>query len=481
MNIREYFTILFLMISFISLGQNETEALNFSHFSPTGTARFASMGGAFGALGADLSTMATNPAGTGLYRKSEIGVSTIWSNNNTTTNYNGEINSVDKLSFQMANIGFITVNPTGNNTGWKSLNFGFAYNQLKDYNQSFVVSGDNYSSSMLDFQTDLLNERPNDYNTNAFYNADVVFWDDVDNTYYNDFNYKGANYYGTNQLHQVQTTGYAGEYDINMSGNYNDFLYFGATIGIQNIRYSNTTTHTEHAFNDTIALKNFESVDYLDARGNGFNLKLGMLVKLTHLLRIGVAYHTPTIYNFKYDYWTDVNATLNLGGDNFISKGESPYGSYNWELNSPARYMLSSAVVISRIAIVSGEIEYADYSKLSITATDYLFDEANKSINNIYKGVINARVGAEIRLWLLSLRAGAAYFDSPYQKTEANSEAYKLIYTGGIGINAGNLYFDATYKYSTSNEFYYMYGYEDSKVAVNNINNNFVATIGYRF
>ena len=40
-----------------------------------GTARYVGMGGALGALGADLSVMSSNPAGTGLYRKSDVAIS----------------------------------------------------------------------------------------------------------------------------------------------------------------------------------------------------------------------------------------------------------------------------------------------------------------------------------------------------------------------------------------------------------------------
>jgi hypothetical protein len=40
-----------------------------------GTARFVGMGGAMDALGADISTISTNPAGIGLFRRSYIGVS----------------------------------------------------------------------------------------------------------------------------------------------------------------------------------------------------------------------------------------------------------------------------------------------------------------------------------------------------------------------------------------------------------------------
>ena len=39
-----------------------------------GTARYVGMGGAMGALGADLGVMGWNPAGIGLYRKSDVGL-----------------------------------------------------------------------------------------------------------------------------------------------------------------------------------------------------------------------------------------------------------------------------------------------------------------------------------------------------------------------------------------------------------------------
>lgn len=37
-----------------------------------GTARFVGMGGAMGALGGDMSTIATNPAGIGIYRSNDV-------------------------------------------------------------------------------------------------------------------------------------------------------------------------------------------------------------------------------------------------------------------------------------------------------------------------------------------------------------------------------------------------------------------------
>ena len=58
----------------VLLGQSAIDAYQLSQGDLKGTARFVSMGGAFGALGGDLSTLNQNPAGIGVYRSSEIGV-----------------------------------------------------------------------------------------------------------------------------------------------------------------------------------------------------------------------------------------------------------------------------------------------------------------------------------------------------------------------------------------------------------------------
>jgi len=473
--------LLLFTITIISNGQNEYDALLFSHFTPTLTARYTSMGGAFSALGADLSTIATNPAGTGLFRKNIVNVSTSWNNQKTITQYNNETNLVKDNSFQLSNIGFITSNLTGNLSGWKAINFGFSYNNLNNYNRSFLATGNNYTSSLLDFHTDYLNNNPNDYENNAYYQAKIVFWDSVSSRYYNDYNYNGGNYYGSRQSHFVETNGYAGEYNINLSSNYNDFLFLGATIGIPHISYFNTTKHSEKAFNDTIALKDFISYDYLDARGTGINLKLGVLLKITQIFRVGLAFHTPTSYSFNYNYWTDVYGNIDLGEGAFSTVGKSPHSNYDWNLHTPAKYIISAATVLNKKAIISGELEYINYSKLKLNSYNYAFENENNNIKKIYKSTFNLRLGAEFRIWLLGLRMGFFYIDSPYKSTEDNKNSYKTGYSCGIGTNINGLFFDFAYSYMQNNEQYYMYGYTDSKVNLTNKSNKFVTTLGYRF
>ena len=63
--------------------QTPGDLLNLSQYNYSfGTARSAALGGAFTSLGADLSSMNINPAGLGIYRGSEVGISPslTWSN-----------------------------------------------------------------------------------------------------------------------------------------------------------------------------------------------------------------------------------------------------------------------------------------------------------------------------------------------------------------------------------------------------------------
>src|SRR5512137_1242887 len=80
--------IIFLTISGL-FAQNVDDALRYSQIFYTGTARFMSMGGAFTALGGDLSTLSQNPAGIGVFRSSEISLSPQLFYNNTSASFNG--------------------------------------------------------------------------------------------------------------------------------------------------------------------------------------------------------------------------------------------------------------------------------------------------------------------------------------------------------------------------------------------------------
>ena len=75
-----YLLCLFLSINYLSISQTYEDVLRYNSFNHEGTSRFNSMGGAFGALGGDISAISINPASSSVFLDSEIGITLKYKN-----------------------------------------------------------------------------------------------------------------------------------------------------------------------------------------------------------------------------------------------------------------------------------------------------------------------------------------------------------------------------------------------------------------
>ena len=103
-----------ISVPFAASAQTAVEALEFTQSDMKGTARFMSMGGAFTALGGDLSTLTQNPGGIGIYRSNEVGVTMdidIMSSKSETQGYKM---TNDMTKVYCPNFGYIGTWRTGN-------------------------------------------------------------------------------------------------------------------------------------------------------------------------------------------------------------------------------------------------------------------------------------------------------------------------------------------------------------------------------
>src|SRR3972149_5062942 len=88
--------------------QNDIDALRYSQISFGGTARFSSMAGSMSALGGDISALNFNPAGIGIFRKSEFSITPAIFTQRTSSTYYSSNSTDRKLNFNLGNIGFVT-------------------------------------------------------------------------------------------------------------------------------------------------------------------------------------------------------------------------------------------------------------------------------------------------------------------------------------------------------------------------------------
>lgn len=205
--------------------QLATEDLN-------GTARYIGMGGAMEALGADISTMSTNPAGIGLFRKSWAGVSGGVTFQKGTGEYNPSVvNSVGSFKDNVTNadlnqLGFVYSTQCGQQS-W--FNLGLNYHKSRNFNMISNALNTLDGLSSVNYMTAARLAAYEEYSM-----ADVVNWAVINENLstevtpagekpYWDYGSRGADaYFGTNK-----NEGYISEFDVNFSGNFNNRVFLG--------------------------------------------------------------------------------------------------------------------------------------------------------------------------------------------------------------------------------------------------------------
>ncbi|MBN2892706.1 MAG: hypothetical protein JXL97_12635 [Bacteroidales bacterium] len=478
-----------IFLGFIGFSQNEVDAFRFSEAFYGGTARSMSMGGAFGALGADLSTASTNPAGIGVYKNSSLSFSPSVNMNNTNASFAGTNATNDKLSMMFNNVG-LTFGIRDKDGTLKALNFAFGYNRYNNFAQNYNITGVNNNGSMLDaLMFDANGTHPDFLNAYTTFPAwDTWLLDTLPGTlkYTNPLWWTQTGddkpLYGQTVSKTGQVKGGGGETFFTGAINYNDFFYFGATIGLQSFSYNSMTVYTESSFVDNDDLKSFSYTENLTDNGTGINMKLGFLLRPADFIRFGAAIHTPTYFDINDKYSVTANSYWNSPDANgyYNYESDSPSNNYNFTLLTPMRLMGNLGIIIGKFALIGVDYEYVDYSTMRLSASDYMFTDENENIREDFKPAHNLKGGVELRLGMMSLRGGYAYFGNPYN----NENSYeKSQITGGIGFSSKNVYVDFAYIHDVKTYNVYFYnGYPVEPVPELTAKNGIInITMGLRF
>jgi hypothetical protein len=488
------------LITGVAVSQNLDDALRYSQVFYSGTARFNAMGGAFTALGADMSTLSQNPAGIGMYRSSEFSFTPSLDFAKSTTTF-GNISEdyINKFNFGQAGYVANVFQNVSNNKSF-IFNVGIAYNRTNNLNQQILVSGINNTSSIADSWVM--------YSNGTYYRDltgaegiayDVWVIDTITgsggNRYGTVYSYWGDNssIYGQKMKRTITYEGSLGELALSFGGNYSDKIYFGATLGINKLRFSSYSEHAETTDKQLPSkFRSLNFVEYYENDGAGFTFKLGAIVKPVEMLRIGVAFHTPTYYKIsEYFYdsfsakFTDVDLDMDRDKNNFSFKSDP--NRYNYALRTPLRVLTGVAVQIQKFALLSVDYEYLDYGSalFSQTGDGYNYSDKNRDIKNSLTTASNIRVGGELRLNNLYLRSGYGYYGKPYKANELNANLDYRTISGGIGFRAKNVSFDfayVNYKSIQNNLLYQLpSNFNAAGYDLTTEKNSFTLTLGAKF
>ncbi len=547
-------------------------AMDGFRFCPTdikGTARFMSMGGAFGALGADLTTLSYNPAGIGVYRASDIGVTVNLDCQNAAATSMDNKSTLSQTKFLLNNIGGVATIRL-NSSVVPNFNIGFTYNKAASFNGSVRGSIPQLRNSITNYIAGVSNHydvtvgdvefnqhtgydpyNPNDGGLAAPW-ISILGYDSYFVTPEGDPDYpnwQGQWREGTsgNGAFTETVTGSINEYNIAFGGNFANLVYWGMDFGIIGLDYNLSTVWGERmtgAYVDTgggvagrmdsnIALSNYYGVS-----GNGFNYKLGVIVKPIQELRFGFAFHTPTWYSIEENY--SAETTFTYDNANRHTRSNTPMGYNEYNLRTPWRFIASIAGVVGHRIILSADYDWQSYNHMhfspyssysyggdwdwwddpwdwyapaqqqTATATragepfvNDPFAETNADVKEYYQTSSTLRVGAEYRVTpRFSVRAGYAYTSSPVRSKAKSGE--ETIYTSGtltsytfddninyitcgLGYNFKSFYTDLAYVWKHRTGTWHAYtpdptnpGLEPS-AKVGYTNNQIVLSMGFKF
>ncbi|PID94260.1 MAG: hypothetical protein CSA95_03595 [Bacteroidetes bacterium] len=487
-----YFKPLVAMVLFMTWvgwaeAQTSEDALRYSTLSyGVSTARSQAMAGAFGALGADLSTLSTNPAGIAVYKRSVVSFTPSLYVGEVTSSYQGSQSHDNKYNFNIGSAGFVVVGKRRKNEALRNFQFGFGVNRTNNFHNRMLAEGFNRESSIRTMWGDYANTEGslNPFDTELAVNTGLLFYDSVSGQYLHDVTYGGLHEGYVAQQKFVVTSGSMNEVVFSTGLNLYDKLYVGATLGLPYLRYSSSATFVEDDIHDSIPY--FSALSYkeeLTTSGGGFNFKLGVIYKPVYWLRLGGAIHTPTFFNGMSDEWSSELAAFYDRNQNEVENATAlASGSYDYALQTPMRLMGSVAVVIGKVGLISGEYAYVDYAKAKFRSEDNGFYNVNKTIANSYRVGHNVKVGTEWMVMpLVKVRAGYAYFGSPYL-SEVNSGGKRQMVSFGLGFGDQDFFANLAFSHYFFEREYYMYSSEYTQPVQNKyISNQALLTLGFRF
>lgn len=526
-------TALAIAVAALPLGlaaQSAVDAYTLSQTDQRGTARFMSMGGAFTALGGDLSTLNQNPAGIGVYRRSEIGATLDISPNSFTSQTATTKISKDQTKAYCNNFGYVgTVRLDGQ---MRTFSWGISYNRVASFDRVYDVYNGSTSSSLSNYIAAFTGNTPStdfDFTDtyNPYYDSDADWLSILAySSYMINPNTSGgySGLFGPNTqgdaYSRVRESGYVDEYAIDFGGNVSDVLYWGIGFGITDLKYNMNANYSESMANAEIAYDRgtgpgdagFELQNYRSISGSGWNFKAGVILKPVQQLRIGLAVHTPTWYTLSQSAYAE--SSFSYYNPNEGESDDNPYtGSdytedsyYNFRMNAPWKIMVGAAAVIGNSAILSLDYEHQAFGNMSVKYQDswgeYVSDDyVNDDISNYYKGTNIIRAGLEYRLTSqLSLRAGYNH-SSTNVKSEAADGDLEIFTSGtnpaytmnkstdavsvGLGYRYQQFYIDAAYVHRKKSSTYHAYTDYSSVYAptadLTEKTNSVVLSIGFKF
>lgn len=488
--------------------QYANDALRFSQTNYGSTARFKAMGNAQIGVGGDMSSLGGNPAGLGLFTKSEFSLTPEFNQSGVNANYLGQNTNTNKSQLNINQLGAVFYTPMykqkGQDTkkGLISAVFGIGYNRNADYHTEINYTGNNNKNSIADYFAEIAGSTtPNNLAGGSLekmaYDNYLISFDNAG--FYYPETYADANQSNAQRKNEVRS-GSVSEFNFSAAANISNSVYIGASIGLVDLRYTTDAQYEEagraveyvpNPLDPTGSnIPSGSDINYKllfnqsqVTKGSGVNGRVGVIVRAAEGLRIGATFQTPT--------WFVIDDSYTEGLDNrgtIRGTTDSETYDFTYNLRTPLKGSLGASYVIAGQGIITADVDFIDYSSTRISTnsgntSNELSRKNNADIKNNYQSAVNYRVGGEYKINNLSLRAGYGLNGSPY-KTDEDGFFDTKMYSGGLGYRVNNYSIDLAYQRVETNNAFNPYTLSsgtgpvaDAKSTFNNV----FLTLGLRF
>lgn len=432
--------------------QNESDALRIASVRPGGSARSTSLANAFGALGADPACLSINPAGFGLYRNTSLSATMSMEFNTDRSTHYGTVSKEMQARFALSNLALIMHSEGEAGSDWNST-YGLVYDRVESHHQSSNILGERVPSTILQAFANEGYRVPYSSILETLPFTAGLAWQayGIDTVTGTTDQYRPLIPFGSDvrQRRTVETHGATTRTGFFYAGSFQDRIYLGGALNVIGHRFDRTLQHSENSLDPTLDLTSAAYEETLKTSGNGFELSVGAIFRITERLRAGAAFFSPQWLQLN-DTYTSSMATNFRTPDtegNFGYTANSPDGSFTYRTITPWRATASAAYIAGRQGLVSVDYEYVDMRTVRLAAAyngedPYDFALENQAIKDRFTTTHRLRIGTEWRAGNWYFRGGWGLVPDPHRSNDAERGQASRTYASGVGWRGEHLTVD---------------------------------------
>ena len=385
------------------------------HEEGVGT-RALAMGGAYTALANDYSALYWNPAGLAAINNTAIHAELSHLQFSNDATYMGNLTSNDQGFTKLKTLGFVMPLPTKRG----SLVIAGGYNRILDYDDHLFFEGFGKKSNDIGFEIE------NDDGDTHFYPFDR----DV------------------NRQEEVNSEGSLQQWSLGgaiaLSPNFTVGLTTSLVHGEEEYNFGFSQFDDDNIYSEYPAdFDEYTVNQYLKSDYYSLNLKLGGVVDLNKMLKIGSVITFPSKYYVEEEHSFNDNLYFDDGSDD--PTGES--GNFDYHVKTPFIFDTGIAFTNNQFSL-SFATRYRDWSQTRFEVdafnSDDDFVQENNDLARNYDQTLEYRMGGELLFPGLNakVRGGYTFVPSPMD----NSDDDRQTYSAGIGFKVDrNVTLDLTF------------------------------------